>query len=93
MPTRLATVATSTIVYFVPGYNLIGLAVSSVTASAYARSIGQMLIDNFEREAALARAAALERDRITLNRVRGWTNIWPIRLARSNRATRRSRPS
>ena len=28
----------------VPGYNLFGLAVSSVTASAYARSVGRMLI-------------------------------------------------
>jgi uncharacterized protein (DUF697 family) len=53
MPTGLATVATSTLIYFVPGYNLVGLAVSSVTASACARSIGQMFIDHFENGATL----------------------------------------
>jgi len=53
MPTGLATIATSTLTYFVPGYNLVGLAVSSVTASAYARSIGQMFIDHFENGATL----------------------------------------
>lgn len=49
MPTGLATVATSALVYVVPGYNLLGLAVSSVTASACARSIGQFFIDCFEQ--------------------------------------------
>jgi uncharacterized protein (DUF697 family) len=53
MPTGLATVATTTLTYFVPGYNLVGLAVSSVTASAYARNIGQMFIDHFENGATL----------------------------------------
>ena len=53
MPTGLATVATSTLVYFVPGYNLIGLAVSSVTASAYARSIGQLFVEHFENGSTL----------------------------------------
>jgi uncharacterized protein (DUF697 family) len=53
MPTGLATVTTSTLVYFVPGYNLIGLAVSSVTASAYARSIGQLLVEHFENGSTL----------------------------------------
>ena len=53
MPTGLATVATSTLIYFVPGYNLVGLAVSSVTASACARSIGQMFVDHFENGATL----------------------------------------
>jgi len=41
--------------YFIPGYNLVGLAVSSVTASALARSIGRMLIEHFETGATLER--------------------------------------
>jgi uncharacterized protein (DUF697 family) len=82
MPTRLATAVTVTMVSFVPGYNLFGLAVTSVTASAYARSIGRMLIDRFEREAALDRKAALQRERLALKRGRRWTNIWPVRLAK-----------
>jgi uncharacterized protein (DUF697 family) len=53
MPTGLATVATSTLVYLVPGYNLIGLAVSSVTAAAYARSIGQLFVEHFENGSTL----------------------------------------
>ena len=53
MPTGLATIATSTLTYFVPGYGVIGLAVSSVTASAYARSIGQMFIEHFENGSTL----------------------------------------
>jgi len=53
MPTGLASVATSTLMYFVPGYNLVGLAVSSVTASASARSIGQIFIDHFENGSTL----------------------------------------
>lgn len=48
LPTGIATIATTTITYFVPGYNLLGLAVSSVTSSAYARSIGQLFIEHFE---------------------------------------------
>jgi len=53
MPAGLASVATSTLIYFVPGCNLIGLAVSSVTASAYARGIGQMFIEHFETGSSL----------------------------------------
>jgi uncharacterized protein (DUF697 family) len=53
MPTGLATVATSALVYVLPGYNLLGLAVSSVTASASARSIGQMFIESFENGSTL----------------------------------------
>ena len=58
MPTRLATVASSTVLHFVPGYNLVGLAISSVTAAAYARKIGRILIDHFERNAELDRKRA-----------------------------------
>ncbi|MEA2981176.1 MAG: hypothetical protein QOF09_2999 [Alphaproteobacteria bacterium] len=75
MPTRLATVATSTVLHFVPGYNLFGLAVSSVTAAAYARKIGRILIDQFERN------AELQRRRADLQRSRRWQDIWPIRWA------------
>jgi uncharacterized protein (DUF697 family) len=53
MPTGLATAAVSTLIYFVPGYNLLGLAVSSVTASAYARGIGHMFIEHFENGSTL----------------------------------------
>lgn len=53
MPTGLATVASSTLMLFLPGTNLIGLAVSSVTASACARGIGQMFIEHFENGSTL----------------------------------------
>jgi uncharacterized protein (DUF697 family) len=48
LPTGLATIAASTLTYFVPGYGMLSLAVSSVTSSAYARSIGQLYIEHFE---------------------------------------------
>jgi uncharacterized protein (DUF697 family) len=51
LPTGLATIATSTLTYFVPGYGFFSLAVSSVTSSAYARSIGQLFIEHFENGA------------------------------------------
>jgi uncharacterized protein (DUF697 family) len=53
LPTGFATIATSMVTSFVPGYNLLGLAVSSVTSSAYARSIGQLYIEHFENGAAV----------------------------------------
>jgi CRP-like cAMP-binding protein/uncharacterized protein (DUF697 family) len=77
MPTGVATVATSTIGFFVPGYNLIGLAVSSVTASACARKIGQMLIDHFES------GATLGQDRFAWKRLPRWRDI--LRMTRSAR--------
>jgi uncharacterized protein (DUF697 family) len=51
LPTGLGTIAASTLTYFVPGYGLLSLAVSSVTSSAYARSIGQLYIEHFENGA------------------------------------------
>jgi uncharacterized protein (DUF697 family) len=48
LPTGLATIAASTLTYFVPGYGMLSLVVSSVTSSAYARSIGQLYIEHFE---------------------------------------------
>jgi uncharacterized protein (DUF697 family) len=53
LPTGFATIATSTLTYVVPGLNLVGLAVSSVTSGAYARSIGQLFIEHFENGASL----------------------------------------
>jgi len=53
LPTGFATIATSTLTYIVPGLNLIGLAVSSVTSGAYARSIGQLFVEHFESGATL----------------------------------------
>jgi len=51
LPTGFATIATSTITLFVPGLNVLGLAVSSVTSGAYARSIGQLFVEHFENGA------------------------------------------
>jgi uncharacterized protein (DUF697 family) len=51
LPTGFATIATSTISLFVPGVNVMGLAVSSVTSGAFARSIGQLFIEHFENGA------------------------------------------
>src|SRR5262249_61918347 len=51
LPTGFSTIATSTLSYFIPGLNLMGLAVSSVTSGAYARSIGQLFIEYFENGA------------------------------------------
>jgi uncharacterized protein (DUF697 family) len=59
MPTGMATAATTTLIYFVPGYNVLGLAVSSVTASVTARSIGQLLVQHFEGGSTLAEFPAL----------------------------------
>jgi uncharacterized protein (DUF697 family) len=80
LPTRLATLATSTAVLLVPGYNLFGLAVSSVTASAYARAVGRMLINDFEHQAALQRKQAAWR------RAGRWRTVWARRLAGKDRA-------
>jgi uncharacterized protein (DUF697 family) len=54
MPSGVASIAASTLVLFIPGAGLVGLAVSSVTASAYTRGIGQTLIEHFEKGSALA---------------------------------------
>ena len=51
LPTGLGTIAASSLTYLVPGYGMLSLAVSSVTSSAYARSIGQLYIEHFENGA------------------------------------------
>jgi uncharacterized protein (DUF697 family) len=49
MPTGLAVATTSTLIYLIPGSNVVGLAVSSITAVACTRGIGRIFIDHFER--------------------------------------------
>ena len=51
MPTGLAAVTASTLSFVLPGSNLFGLAVCSVTASACTRGIGKMFIELFENGA------------------------------------------
>jgi uncharacterized protein (DUF697 family) len=48
LPTGFSTIATSSLTYFLPGINLVGLAVASVTSGAFARAIGQLYIEHFE---------------------------------------------
>jgi uncharacterized protein (DUF697 family) len=60
MPTGLSAVTASTLFYLVPGSNLVGLAVSSVAASACTRHIGRIFIDHFERGATLADIPAIK---------------------------------
>ncbi len=54
VPTGLAAVTTSTLAYIAPASNLLGLAVSSVTAAACTRNIGRIFVDHFESGATLA---------------------------------------
>ena len=61
LPTGFATIATLTITLFVPGLNVLGLAVSSVTSGAYARSIGQLFIEHFENGAAVDLRSIIKR--------------------------------
>jgi uncharacterized protein (DUF697 family) len=61
LPTGFATIATSTISYLIPGLNLLGLAISSVTSGAYARGIGQLYIEHFENGAAVDLRAIIKR--------------------------------
>jgi uncharacterized protein (DUF697 family) len=60
MPTGLAAVTASTLVYIVPGSNLIGLAVSSIAAIACTRGIGRIFIEHFESGATLNDISAVE---------------------------------
>ena len=53
VPTGFATVATSTLFFVVPTGALMGLVVSSFTAIACTRSIGQIFIEHFESGATL----------------------------------------
>jgi len=53
MPTGFAAVTTSTLFYVVPSGALMGLVVSSITAIACTRGIGQIFIEHFESGATL----------------------------------------
>ena len=61
VPTTASTVTTSTLVYFVPGANLVGLAVSSVTASVCTRAIGRRFVEHFETGATLLDFPVIDR--------------------------------
>jgi uncharacterized protein (DUF697 family) len=54
MPSGVAAVTTSTLMYLVPGSNLIGLAVSSITAAVCTRCIGRIFINHFENGGTLS---------------------------------------
>jgi uncharacterized protein (DUF697 family) len=60
MPTGLATVTTSTLIYVIPGSNLIGLAVSSIAGAACTRAIGRVFAEHFESGAALTDFPTIE---------------------------------
>lgn len=53
-PTAASTLTASTLFYLVPGSNILGLAVSSVTASACTRKIGAVFVEHFDKGATLA---------------------------------------
>ena len=53
-PTAASTLTASSLFYLVPGSNILGLAVSSVTASACTRKIGAVFVEHFEKGATLA---------------------------------------
>jgi uncharacterized protein (DUF697 family) len=53
-PTAASTLTASTLFYLVPGSNILGLAVSSVTASACTRKIGAVFVEHFEKGATLS---------------------------------------
>jgi uncharacterized protein (DUF697 family) len=53
VPTGFATVATSTLFFVVPSGALMGLVVSSFTAIACTRGVGQIFIEHFESGATL----------------------------------------
>jgi uncharacterized protein (DUF697 family) len=60
-PMGFSAVTASTLMYVIPGSNLIGLAVSTVSAYACTRSIGRLLVDRFEGGGTLHDFPAAER--------------------------------
>lgn len=61
VPTTASAVTASTLVLFVPGANMIGLAVSSVTASVCTRGIGRRFVEHFEKGSSLLDFPVVER--------------------------------
>jgi uncharacterized protein (DUF697 family) len=53
MPTGAAAITTSTLLYIAPPTAVLGLAVSSVTAAVFTRSVGRVFIEHFEGGASL----------------------------------------
>ena len=60
MPTGLGVTTASKLGYLVPGANLIGLAVSSITAGACTRGVGRIFVEHFESGATLGDFPAIE---------------------------------
>jgi uncharacterized protein (DUF697 family) len=54
VPTGLAAATASTLSFVTPAAGFVGLAISSVSAGAFTRSIGLVFVDHFENEASLA---------------------------------------
>src|SRR5262249_48098764 len=79
MPSGLAKLATSALLVVMPGYNLFGLAIYSVTASAYARDLGRLLVDHFETEARLRDSG------LPAEPVRRWRDVGILGWARRDR--------
>jgi uncharacterized protein (DUF697 family) len=63
LPSTASAVTASTLIYFVPGANLLGLAVSSVAASVCARTVGYRFVQHFETGATLLNFPVVERRR------------------------------
>jgi uncharacterized protein (DUF697 family) len=59
-PAALAVGAASSILLVVPGTQLVGLAISSVTAATCTRDVGRVFIDLFEKGATLSEPPAAE---------------------------------
>jgi uncharacterized protein (DUF697 family) len=53
MPAGAAAITTSTLLYIAPPTAVLGLAVSSVTAAVFTRSVGRVFIEHFEGGASL----------------------------------------
>jgi len=62
MPTGLATVTSSTLLYVVPASALVGLAVSSLSAAACTRGVGRIFVEHFESGATLVDFPAQSRE-------------------------------
>jgi uncharacterized protein (DUF697 family) len=53
MPTGVATLTMSALIYILPPSALMGLAASSITAATFTRSVGRIFIEHFESGASL----------------------------------------
>jgi len=53
MPTGVATLTMSALMYILPPSALVGLAASAITATTFTRSVGKIFVEHFERGATL----------------------------------------